>query len=283
MNDTTPKRVLLLADSHTLHHWSEGLAADDLHIWRGHDEIPGDELPDVLVTNYASFDLDHDYDAGVVFVGDAGRELRKGDIHLPHDCSVRELAMACRLMAENTQLRRRARAADEMHRVMTIAAVTDPLTMLANRRAWDVAVSQRRTAALEGHEFFCMAVLDLDCFKPINDTFGHLAGDNVLVETARVLVGNVRHEDFVARLGGDEFGLLLFVPSTAIALAILNRLRIAVAQQVTKALDLHLTASIGFAIFNPSETPWSEDQWYHAADEALAEAKKRGRDCVMGG
>lgn len=88
-------------------------------------------------------------------------------------------------------------------------ALTDGLTGLLNRRGFESEIKRAMTAARRYREKGVLIFVDLDGFKPINDTFGHAAGDEVLVRVAALLTASVRATDSVARLGGDEFAVLL--------------------------------------------------------------------------
>ena len=169
------------------------------------------------------------------------------DVRLSANCTAEELQLACRLLGEVVRLRRLQRQSAETHRELAQAALTDPLTGLANRRAWDQELARRLTEAASGRRL-CLAVLDLDQFKEINDTQGHAAGDRVLQAVGHSLQKHLRQGDFVARLGGDEFGLLLWVPGEAEAAAIVERVRSRVAEAAGAQGAVKITASAGFAL-----------------------------------
>ena len=150
-----------------------------------------------------------------------------------------------------------------LHEALSRAAVTDPLTGLANRRALDPVLGRElaRCARL-GHPL-SLAVLDLDHFKDVNDAFGHQHGDRLLAEVSRAWQGHLRDTDVLARAGGDEFVLLL--PSTGVsqALAVLNRLGRSTAQAF----------SAGVALATPGCTV---EDVLREADDACYQAKQRG-------
>lgn len=154
-------------------------------------------------------------------------------------------------------------------------ARTDQLTQIPSRgegiRQLDALLSAGETAAVA----FC----DLDNFKHINDTYGHAAGDAVLVEAAHRARESVRSDDLVARFGGDEIMLVMRgVSSADLARTIAEKVRSAVAQPVdTPAGDVTPTISIGVAVARPGD---SADTVIAQADAAMYNAKSRGRDRV---
>ncbi len=160
-------------------------------------------------------------------------------------------------------------------------ALIDPLTGLPNRAAWSERLDEEliRRHAAEVESELLVAMLDLDHFKAINDSFGHMAGDKVLKIIAGELRKRLRPEDFIARFGGEEFVVLLPSTTTAVGLDVLNRVRGAIeacpfhfkGQRVT------ITVSIGMTAFRVSERI---ELSLKRADEALYRAKAAGRNRV---
>jgi len=170
---------------------------------------------------------------------------------------------------------RRRLAAEKELRIM---AATDALTGLPNRRTFEdeFAAALRRTSQ---PTLTALALIDVDHFKGINDSHGHLVGDSVLVRVARILREATRGNDVLARIGGEEFALIL--PDTtgqeATAMAERIRRRIAEAEIDAGGVRQRLTVSIGTAL-GSSNVP--ADAFFAAADEALYEAKHGGRNTV---
>ena len=162
-----------------------------------------------------------------------------------------------------------------VERRLTSDAMTDPLTGLPNRRAFHATVSRRPFDAANDRSD-CVALLDLDHFKVINDSFGHDVGDRVLREFATLARRIVRERDFIARIGGEEFAI--FFPDTPVtqALLVCDRLRVEMARTDLRigSATVRVTVSGGVGQIGPRGI----DDALKNADVALYEAKRGGRD-----
>ncbi|WP_339132824.1 MAG: diguanylate cyclase [Candidatus Electrothrix sp. GW3-4] len=155
-------------------------------------------------------------------------------------------------------------------------AITDDLTGVFNRRkledvmCYEMDLAQRKKHALS------ILMLDIDHFKQVNDTYGHQAGDAVLVETARLIQHCLRTSDYVIRYGGEEF--LACLPKTSLQAAadIADRLRRQIAEQTFSAVG-RITVSIGIAEYTYGE---NREAYIRRADEQLYAAKQGGRNRV---
>jgi diguanylate cyclase (GGDEF)-like protein len=164
------------------------------------------------------------------------------------------------------------------HRQAEARASTDALTGLPNRRYFDEVCAlfarRRRTEDAVG-----VLMIDIDRFKVLNDTYGHGTGDEVLRAVAGAIASAIREDDVPARFGGEEFAVLLRNPSREIAVEVGERVREAVG-----SLDLRrfgvpaVSVSVGVAVAEDGETIGS---LVEAADRALYDAKRRGRDRVV--
>jgi diguanylate cyclase (GGDEF)-like protein len=181
--------------------------------------------------------------------------------------------LACIVM-DQMELRLATRRA-----VSEIAALlrTDVLTELPNRRGFDEHIEQELDRHRSGGPPFCIAIIDIDHFKSVNDELGHDAGDTVLREVAAVLRGGVRRRDFLARWGGEEFVLVLAVED-GLMMALLDRLRAVVERHAIPAIGRALTVSIGATQVRPDELSAVA---LKRADEALYLAKQSGRNRVV--
>lgn len=236
-----------------------------------------DAPPDVVVTDYPAQRMLPQSVAALCQSGWTGLIAlgapRPCDASLPSDATDRELSLALTLVARLARLRRHQRDAAQRADHWRQAAATDPLTGLANRRGWEEAVAACRAAPAGGPPV-CLAVFDLDRFKPLNDRHGHAAGDAALEAAAAALATHCRPGDLAARLGGDEFALLLRGVDRENALRVVERLRRAVGQGLAAAGRPGLTCSAGAAVGPAADA----DALLDAADAALLAAKQAGRD-----
>jgi two-component system, cell cycle response regulator len=166
----------------------------------------------------------------------------------------------------------------EANRRLARQALTDDLTGLANRRHGGRQLEREVALCVRHGRLLALLRVDVDHFKPINDSLGHEAGDQVLVEVARRLEGAVRGGDELARWGGDEFVAILPGTDKAGALRAAERLRAAVSESPIPVAgqELPVTISVGWAHW-AGDTP---DDLLARADRALYRAKDAGRDTV---
>ncbi len=161
-------------------------------------------------------------------------------------------------------------------------ALQDPLTGLKNRRAFEAAVREISQESPHGLRGAALLLVDIDHFKQVNDSYGHLLGDKVLRAVAHVLQSNVKGRDLVARVGGEEFAVLLLQATSAGALALAEQIRLSIAQGKVRSTTAgeHIgavTISAGLAVAAAGE---SLEVIFQRADGALYEAKRTGRNRV---
>jgi diguanylate cyclase (GGDEF)-like protein/PAS domain S-box-containing protein len=155
---------------------------------------------------------------------------------------------------------------------------TDALTGLANRRTMDESMLHEMARAERLGCGFSVILGDLDHFKSINDEFGHLLGDRVLVATATVLASEARPYDLPARFGGEEFMVLLPESTLEDAMTIAQRIRGAVYEMEVPGVTRKIAMSLGISTWEQGDTPAS---LIGRADAALYEAKRTGRNRVV--
>jgi len=162
------------------------------------------------------------------------------------------------------------------HRELERTAVTDVLTKIYNRAKLDQVLRDENQRKNRYSTPLSLILLDIDRFKSVNDTHGHMVGDSVLMETADIMRKHIRNTDTLGRWGGEEF--LIICPNTDLENAKI------VAEKLRSALDDHIfdvvescTGSFGVALFGAEE---DSDSVLRRADEALYRAKERGRNRV---
>ena len=155
-------------------------------------------------------------------------------------------------------------------------SLTDPLTSLDNRRAFEDALNSACYYSRRGNEPLSLIMLDIDCFKSFNDTYGHIQGDKVLRRVSSLLRACSRPSDRTARFGGEEFVIVLHQTTGEQALQLANRICDAVSSEIW---DLRrITVSVGVATLDATtQTP---SALVNAADQALYQAKGDGKKCV---
>jgi len=185
---------------------------------------------------------------------------------------------------ELTELRVRIRSALKMQQLISMLAQRaqiDGLTGLWNRAFFDRRWTEEHARLTRHGHPLTLAIMDLDHFKIVNDTYGHPAGDAVLQAIGKILQRASRQSDLACRYGGEEFVLLMPDTTAADAVVVGERIRNAVASSVwPQHPDLRITISIGVAGCSGA-APLSAEQWIEAADRNLYAAKRAGRNHLV--
>ena len=160
-------------------------------------------------------------------------------------------------------------------------AITDEMTKLYSQRHFRTSIDKKFADFEKYGEKLSLLILDIDNFKQVNDTCGHMIGDSVLRELARLIMFSVRDSDLAFRYGGEEFTVILPSTGEAGANMVAERIRGSVAQHIFEegSLNLHVTVSIGVSIC-PDNAQTVKDLM-RAADDALYQAKRTGKDKVV--
>jgi diguanylate cyclase (GGDEF)-like protein/PAS domain S-box-containing protein len=172
-------------------------------------------------------------------------------------------------------------ALKESEKRLSWQATHDPLTDLLNRRAFEQSLNQALLSTKNLQQQHVLCYLDLDRFKIINDTCGHIAGDELLRQVSSLFQGSLRKTDTLARLGGDEFGILLYQCPIERAVEIANTLRERISQFtfLWRNQTFSIGVSIGLVTINVNKFQ-SLDMAMSAADAACYSAKNKGRNQV---
>jgi len=245
------------------------------------DDEPFTEAAGTFISGLAPF-----FDSSGRFAGVVGLDFDVGFFDRPTS-QIRRAAAAALILGGALSAavgwgtwrgRRRTMAMEESLRRM---ATTDPLTGTANRRRF---LDAARAEAIRFRRYerpFSLLMLDIDHFKAVNDTYGHAAGDQVLIETARRCGGALRTGDVFGRLGGEEFAALLPETGAEEARVLAERLRRAVAGIEVPAPGGAIRVTISIGVAEASEAAGSAEAVLALADGALYRAKEAGRDRIV--
>jgi diguanylate cyclase len=185
------------------------------------------------------------------------------------------------------QLQQANREIDQLKNKMALyrtEALKDPLTQIGNRRGFDKTLAENIAQAQADDTPLCLIIADIDFFKKVNDTHGHLVGDNVLRMVATTLKDTIKGKDLAARIGGEEFAILL--PDTPFdgAMKLANDIRLAFERLDLKKKSTgeslgKITLSFGVANYRDAE---AAEDFINRADKALYQSKETGRNKVTG-
>lgn len=196
------------------------------------------------------------------------------------DINVRR-AMEAQIRQHSVELERKVEERTaELGRAMEALdrlARQDVLTGLSNRLAANERLHSEFLSMKRSHSVYTVLMLDIDCFKQVNDTHGHAVGDHVLQSVAQTMRKTLRESDFAARFGGEEFLALLPATNLNDAFQVAEKLRRAVEASLDPTAG-RMTVSVGLAQASPEQT--SEHEAVRRADDALYRAKREGRNQV---
>jgi diguanylate cyclase (GGDEF)-like protein len=163
---------------------------------------------------------------------------------------------------------------------MERVATYDELTGILNRRSFVLRARPLITASTMKKLPYSFLLLDVDHFKSINDTYGHNMGDQVLADLASKIEQQLGNGDLIGRFGGEEFAVLLHRADENSSDVIAEGMRTAVTGSIIHGVPLHYTISIGVITIESGER-LSLNNLYKLSDNALYQAKKKGRNCVV--
>lgn len=165
-------------------------------------------------------------------------------------------------------------------RLETISRI-DGLTGLFNRRYWQERFDREFKLSKRTKSCNSLLMLDIDHFKAVNDTYGHQAGDEVIKALAEIITKATRETDVAGRYGGEEFVILLPDTPAENAMTVAQRIRKTLKDKVVayEGTQISCSCSIGVAELIPAYS--RSNMWIEAADQALYQAKNKGRDCVV--
>jgi len=153
---------------------------------------------------------------------------------------------------------------------------TDVLTGIYNRKKLQESLSLEIKKAYRYEQIFSIILIDIDHFKNVNDTYGHLTGDNIIKAVCNLITANIRDIDLFARWGGEEFVILVHNQTKSEAKFLGEKIRKKISE--TKMDNLDITCSFGIAEYEKGDT---DEKIFKKADDALYTAKESGRNCVI--
>jgi len=207
-----------------------------------------------------------------------GGILAGGDDYLIKPISQKVLSAKMLAMQRIADMRRRL---VESNLALEELASIDHLTGVANRRSFEVSLEQEMSfTRMYGSPMAC-AMFDLDNFKKVNDTYGHDAGDVVLVDVIKRIKGILREGDLIGRIGGEEFAIILTKMTENIVFDAFEHYRKVVAEKTVEheGIEIPITISIGIAMYNGERE--GKDALLKRADKSLYKAKETGRNKVV--
>jgi diguanylate cyclase (GGDEF)-like protein len=186
--------------------------------------------------------------------------------------------MTDRLRRSHAEIMAANEAMQQQNEVLKTLSITDSLTGLYNRSKLDSILTDQLARFKRSHRPFTLLMLDVDHFKTLNDTYGHISGDEILAAVARILLQSIRSIDYAARYGGDEFIIILTETSAELAWKTAERVRsqVEALHPTVKGTEIALTVSLGIVESQPEDMTATEV--FARADHALYEAKRGGRN-----
>ena len=188
--------------------------------------------------------------------------------------------MVDRLRSSHDEVEEAKLALQRQNHLLEELSVTDGLTGLKNRKKLDSILTEQLALFGRFRRPFALLMLDLDHFKALNDTHGHLAGDHVLANVAGILRRCVRGVDFVARYGGEEFAIVLVNATLEGAMDTAERIRSAVQESRVAVDDRQLSVTLSVGVTRSRDGDTRPEDVLARADGALYEAKRAGRNRV---
>ncbi|MDN5836919.1 MAG: diguanylate cyclase [Nitrosospira sp.] len=186
--------------------------------------------------------------------------------------------MADRLRHNHAQIMAANQAMQLQNQVLETLSITDSLTGLYNRSKLDAILSDELARFKRTQRHFTMLMMDIDYFKTLNDSYGHVIGDEILTAVARILVQSIRSIDYAARYGGDEFIIILVETSADHALKTAERIRSQVENMCYNANGSTITVTVSIGIVQCQSDDGTPTAVFARADSALYEAKHAGRN-----
>jgi len=188
--------------------------------------------------------------------------------------------MADNLRRSQAEVEAASKALRQKNQLLEALSLTDSLTGLYNRKKLDDVLTNQVARFQRNQRPFAVLMLDIDYFKALNDTYGHLAGDEVLVSVAKLLMQAIRNVDYAARYGGEEFAIVLVETPLGAAIETAERIRSLLQKTVYRVGERNVSVTVSVGVAESRAEDASGESVLARADSALYEAKHAGRNRV---
>jgi len=199
---------------------------------------------------------------------------------IPLLSSTGEVSHLCLLVYDMTDNAIHKMSLEEANKELGVLSQTDGLTGLFNRTHWENCLQTEYKRWTRSQNTSSLVMLDIDHFKKVNDSYGHMVGDEVIRHISALIREHVRETDISGRYGGEEFAILLADTSAKNAFVFAERLRKKVEEAVVKYNEIELQYTISLGVAEVDSTTKNYEAWIESADASLYHAKENGRNRV---
>ncbi|MBK8570798.1 MAG: diguanylate cyclase [Nitrosomonadales bacterium] len=186
--------------------------------------------------------------------------------------------MADKLRHSHAEVVATNKAMQQQNQLLETLSITDGLTGLYNRSKLDVILKDELARFKRNQRPFAVLMMDIDYFKTLNDSYGHIAGDEVIAAVAKILSQSIRSVDYAARYGGDEFIIIMVETTADMALKMAERIRSQVNDMRYSANGQIVSVTVSIGVVQCQQSDATPTAVFARADSALYEAKRAGRN-----
>ncbi len=199
---------------------------------------------------------------------------------IPLMSSTGEVTHLCLIVYDVTDMAIHKKELERANSELSVLSQTDGLTKLSNRTHWESCLQAEYKRWVRSQHASSLVMIDIDHFKKVNDSYGHLVGDEVIRHLSGVIRHHVRETDISGRYGGEEFAILLADTSADNAKNFAERLRKEVEEAVVKYNDLDIKYTISLGVAEIDVSIQNYEAWIECADAAMYRSKENGRNQV---
>ncbi|WP_206484369.1 diguanylate cyclase [Thalassotalea sp. G2M2-11] len=199
---------------------------------------------------------------------------------IPLMSSTGEVTHLCLIVYDVTDNAVHKKELEQANKELSVLSQTDGLTMVFNRSHWEHCLAAEYKRWTRSQHVSSLVMIDIDHFKKINDSYGHVVGDEVIRHLANIIKQHVRETDISGRYGGEEFAILLADTDAENSKFFAERLRKTVEDSVVKYNDIDVKYTISLGLAEIDATMKNHEAWIECADNALYQSKNNGRNQV---